>query len=65
MSGIGSIGGLAPQAAPPLMAGQTTPVDATASDDQGVGSGAGAASGNFSSDYAMSLLARITRASAD
>lgn len=67
MSGIGSIGSLASQAAQPLLAGQTAAVDTTAaSGDVGVGSGGpGAASGNFSSDYAMSLLARITRASAD
>ena len=52
MSGIGSILALASQAAQPFASGPATVVDLPAS---------GAASG----DYAMALLAKITRASAD
>jgi len=71
MSGIGSILALASQAAQPLQGAQTTCVDlpessfasAVASAD---GGSAGAASaGAASGDYAMALLATITRAGAD
>jgi hypothetical protein len=71
MSGIGSILALASQAAQPLQGGQTTCVElpdtsfaSAAGSGNGGGSGA-ASSGAASGDYAMALLARITRAGAD
>jgi hypothetical protein len=67
MSGIGSILELASQATQPFASGSATVVDlpgtsyASAADSGSSGATPAAASG----DYAMSLLAKITRASAD
>jgi hypothetical protein len=71
MSGIGSILALASQAAQPFASGSATVVDlpgtsyASAADSGSSGATPAAASGAASGDYAMSLLAKITRASAD
>ena len=66
MSGIGSVSMLASLAAQPYSSTRATSVDAAApANDSGSDIGAPAASGNFSADYAMSLLAKITHASAD
>lgn len=61
---------LASQAAQPFLAGQPAPADSTPQADPCGGTAAGAGtgtmtSGTFSTEYAMSLLARITHASAD
>ena len=71
MSGIGSILALASQAARPLAGVRTTCVDlpgpsfvlAASTGDGGAGNAAPA--GAASADYAMALLATITRAGAD
>ena len=67
MSGIGSIGMLTYQAAQPALAGRAAAVDATPSDDGGAAGAAavGAPSAEVAGDYAMALLAKITRAGAD
>ena len=71
MSGIGSILALASQAAQPLGGAQTTCVDLPGSSfasavSSAEGSATSAApSGTASADYAMALLATITRAGAD
>ena len=72
MSGIGSILALASQAAHPFASGSATVVDlpgtsyASAADSAADGATMpAAASGAASGDYAMALLAKITRASAD
>ena len=68
MDGIGSVSTLASAATQPFVMSQVASAD-TASVDESAGasdtaSGA-SSSGEFSSDYAMSLLAKITHASAD
>ena len=60
------MGTLAAQAAQTFAVGQASSIDATLSGGSSAGSVGGAANGeSFSTDYAMSLLARITHASAD
>lgn len=66
MSGIGSISMLTSMAAQPMASSPATSVDVgSAGGDSGVGTSGAVASGNFSSDYAMSLLAKVTHGSAD
>jgi hypothetical protein len=67
MSGIGSIGMFPYQAVQPALASRAATVDATPSDDGGAAgaAAAGAPSAEVAGDYAMALLAKITRASAD
>jgi hypothetical protein len=71
MTGIGSILALAAQAAQPLQGPQSTCVDlpdesfAAAAASAGGGDDGPALSGPASADYAMTLLAKITRAGAD
>ena len=71
MSGIGSILALASQASQPLQGAQTTCVDLPGSSFAAAVSSAdgsaitGAPPGAASADYAMALLATITRAGAD
>lgn len=79
MSNIGSVGLLAFQVAQPFVVSQASSVDATrlpadssggsaagAGAGEGEGEGAGIVSSEASSgDYAMSLLSKITHASAD
>jgi hypothetical protein len=71
MLNIGSVGLLAFQVAQPFVVSQASSVDATrlSADSSGgsaAGEGAGIVSSEaFSGDYAMSLLAKITHASAD
>jgi hypothetical protein len=71
MSGIGSILALASQAAQPLQSGEATCVDlpstsfTSAMDSVGGGGNGAASPGAPSGDYALALLAKITRASAD
>jgi hypothetical protein len=63
MTDIGSIILLAASAVRPFVAGQVTTVETTAAV---TGAGAGPSSSEaFSTDYAMSLLAKITHAGAD
>jgi hypothetical protein len=67
MNGIGPIGTLTTQAAQPLLASRATPSDAVS---DAAGSSADERTGatsapEFSADYAMSLLAKITHAGAD
>ena len=64
MNAIGAISILASQASEPFATGQATSIEA--SQPAAGGNGAPAApSPAFASDYAMSLLAKITHASAD
>lgn len=66
MSSIGAIGMLTSTAAQPMTSSPATSVDVSpAGGGSGVGTSGAVPSGNFSSDYAMSLLAKVTRASAD
>jgi hypothetical protein len=71
MSGLGSILALASEAAQPLEPAQATCVDLpsttfpSALDAAGSGGTGAAPSGASSSDYAMAVLAGITRAGAD
>ena len=69
MTGIGSILALASQAAQPLQGPQSTCVDlpdeSFAAASAGGSDAAPASSGPASADYAMTLLAKITRAGAD
>jgi hypothetical protein len=64
MNAIGSISALASQAAQPFETGQATSVDATSATAAGNGA-TPASSAAVAGDYAMSLLAKITHASAD
>jgi hypothetical protein len=67
MSGIGSIGNLASVAAQPFAVSQANSIPQAAVDssvDSTDSSGA-VSSEAFSSDYAMSLLAKVTHAGAD
>jgi hypothetical protein len=53
-------------AAQPLASGAAATVDVSPTDGgSGSGTSGVASSGNFSGDYAMSLLAKVTHASAD
>jgi hypothetical protein len=66
MNGIGSISALTSMAAQPMTSAVAASVDVSpAGAGSGVESGGSAASGNFAADYAMSLLAKVTHASAD
>ena len=67
MSGIGSILALASQAAQPFASGSATVVDLPGASYASAAGGTtpAAASGAASGDYAMSLLAKLTRTSAD
>lgn len=57
---------LTSMAAQPLTSGAATTVDVSSPDgSSSTGTSGAVASGNFSSDYAMSLLAKVTHASAD
>ena len=61
-----SVAMLASAAAEPFATGQATSVDlAPAAGDSGASASGPASSDAFASDYAMSLLAKITHASAD
>jgi hypothetical protein len=63
MTGIASVGALAAQAVQPFGPTPAASVDTPA--PQAASTTASGGSANFSSDYAMSLLAKITHASAD
>jgi hypothetical protein len=68
MSDIGSVSGLASYAAQPFQVGQTVSAGQVGGSGESptAAGGSGAASGvAFAADYAMSLLAKITHASAD
>jgi hypothetical protein len=68
MSGIGSISGLATQLAQAAQVNMASSVQSVAEPDSAAESGSAGAPANradFSADYAMSLLAKITRANAD
>ena len=67
MSDIGSVSALASYAAVPFQVGQATSVGEVGGfGGSGAIGGSGAtSSATFSTDYAMSLLAKITHASAD
>jgi hypothetical protein len=68
MSDIGSIASLATYASQPFQVGRATPSGDVAGAGDADGSaetGSSASGATFSSDYAMSLLAKITHASAD
>jgi hypothetical protein len=66
MSGIGSTSMLTSMAAQRLTSGVAATVDVSSPDgSSSTGASGAASSGNFSSDYAMSLLAKVTHANAD
>jgi len=67
MSGIGSIGILASAAAQPYAVSQANSIPQASADSSvdSTDNGGAASSEAFSTDYAMSLLAKVTHASAD